>query len=52
MPPRVEEFDHYRPAKYLLGIGRDEETQLPGLEDALSRFEKLFATLNVLLAQN
>ena len=50
MPPGVEDFDHYKPAEYLLGVGKDEEDQLPGLDAAISRFEELFKRLNGLLA--
>lgn len=49
MPPGIEEFDHYRPAAYLLGTSKNEEKNLPGLGDALDRFEALFKKLNGLL---
>lgn len=42
------EFDHFRPAEYLTQQGLD--LSLPGLDDALGRFEKLFGDLNSLLA--
>jgi hypothetical protein len=48
MPVGVPEFDHFKPAEYLLGI--DEQANgIPGLDEALERFEKLFNRLNGLL---
>jgi len=45
--PGAPEFDHYRPAESLTlsGIG----TELPGLDTALDRFERIFQDLNVML---
>lgn len=52
MPPGTEEFDHYKPAEFLLGIDNQGESQLPELDPALTRFEELFKTLNALIPQN
>lgn len=49
LPPGVPEFDHYAPAGYLNQLGPDEVEQLPGLDTALDRFERLFKTLNELV---
>lgn len=43
------EFDHYAPAAYLLENAPALRPQLPDLESALDRFERLFADLNALL---
>ncbi|MTD57821.1 ATP-dependent nuclease [Amycolatopsis pithecellobii] len=47
LPSSVAEYDHYAPARYLLE--HSGELMLPGVEEALDRFEKLFADLNKLL---
>jgi hypothetical protein len=47
LPANVPEYDHYAPARYL--IEHASELSLPGLDDALTRFEKLFTDLNPLL---
>ena len=47
LPASVAEFDHYRPAEFLLLNDADEKA--PGLAEALDRFEKLFADLNAFL---
>jgi predicted ATPase len=50
LPVGASEFDHFRPAAYLLENRSDVLHSLPELEPALDRFEKLFADLNALLA--
>jgi len=47
LPDTVPEFDHYRPAAFLIesGIG----STLPGVSEALDRFETLFVEVNKLL---
>jgi predicted ATP-dependent endonuclease of OLD family len=45
----VEAFDHFAPAAYLLEHWPDLKSVLPGVEDALNRFEELFKQLNSLL---
>jgi hypothetical protein len=50
LPPAVTEFDHFRPAAYLLENRSEVLRTLPEVEAALDRFEKLFWDLNVLLA--
>lgn len=52
MSPSVKEFDHYEPANYLLGVGSEAEGSLPGLDEALDRFEQMFKKLNSLLPQS
>jgi predicted ATPase len=47
LPANVPEYDHYAPARYL--IEHSSELSLPGTEDALDRFEKLFTDLNKIL---
>lgn len=49
LPPGLPEFDHYAPAQYLNRLTPEEVAQLPGLDVALNRFEKLFNTLNELV---
>ena len=39
-------FDPMRPAECLLGMGGRKARKLPGLQEALSRFEDLFSDLN------
>ncbi|NLZ06498.1 MAG: AAA family ATPase [Phycisphaerae bacterium] len=39
-------FDPMFPAEYLLGIGNRKARKLPGIQEALSRFENLFADLD------
>jgi hypothetical protein len=48
LPPDAPEFDHFSPASFLIENPSVLET-LPGVEDALDRFEKLFTDLNALL---
>jgi hypothetical protein len=47
LPPGVPEFDHYRPSEYLIQLPLN--TDLPGIEACLDRFESLFKDLNALL---
>ena len=49
LPPEVAEFDHYRPALYLLEHNPKLMDALPGIDGALDRFERLFKDLNALL---
>jgi energy-coupling factor transporter ATP-binding protein EcfA2 len=42
-------FDPMLPAEYLLGIGNRKARKLPGIQEALSRFEDLFTDLNACL---
>ena len=44
--PTTAGFDPILPAEYLLESGNRKLHKLPGIEDALRRFEKLFADLN------
>jgi hypothetical protein len=49
LAPESPEFDHFKPAVYLLENRGELIRNLPGMERALERFEKLFADLNALL---
>jgi len=49
LPPENAQYDHYAPAVYLVENGHGIRGTLPGYEQALSRFEKLFVDLNHLL---
>jgi len=49
LPPGHPEFNHYDPIDYLLGLSEQEIATLPSLDDALDRFERVFADLNSLL---
>jgi len=49
LPVGAPEFDHYRPAEYLMANGARMKRVLPELDAALDRFEKLFVDLNKLL---
>lgn len=49
LPVGTPEFDHYRPAEYLMVSGGRIKKTLPELDVALDRFEKLFTDLNKLL---
>lgn len=51
LPPDFPEFDHYTPAAYLVENGKNLRKELPGLTDALDRFEQLFRDLNKLLGK-
>jgi len=47
LPASVAEYDHYRPASYLMKNG--DSLVLEGLDDALDRFEQFFKQLNAKL---
>ena len=49
LAPESPEFDHFKPAVYLLENRGELFRNLPGMEGALDRFEKLFMDLNALL---
>jgi hypothetical protein len=49
LPVGSPEFDHYRPAEYLMINGGRIKKTLPGLDAALDRFERLFIDVNKLL---
>ena len=49
LPPDAPEFDHYAPAAYLVENGNRLRDEVPGLADALDRFERLFHDLNEIL---
>ena len=48
-PPAVPNFDHFVVAKYLGGVANEQIDYLPGLDQALDNFEKLFSRLNGLI---
>jgi predicted ATP-binding protein involved in virulence len=50
LPPDVPEFDHYKPASFLMENTAELRTALPDLDQALDKFEKVFKDLNALLA--
>jgi len=50
MPPWAPRFDSFAPASFLLENTATLRVTLPGLDEALDRFEKLFRDLNSLLA--
>jgi energy-coupling factor transporter ATP-binding protein EcfA2 len=45
------EFDHFAPAEYLTEHAAELRGSLPGLAEALDRFEQLFKDLNALLSE-
>lgn len=45
----VPQFDHYAPAAFLIGRWADLKDTLPGVDDALGRFEEFFRQVNALL---
>jgi hypothetical protein len=47
MPPGTPEFKHPEPPDYLMRLGLD--AKLPGLDEAMDRFETLFKTLNQII---
>ena len=49
IPPAFPEFYHYRPIDYLLTLSDEEVEELPGLDEALERFGRVFQKLNSLL---
>jgi predicted ATPase len=51
LPPEMPQFDHFRPASYLLENRSEILRNLPGLESALGRFERLFLDLNALILE-
>ena len=48
-PSMTQPFDPMLPAEFLLCMGGRKARKLPGIQEALSRFEKLFADLNASL---
>ncbi len=48
LPLGYPEFDHYKPAEYLLRLEQVEIDRLPGLNVALDRFEALIKAINAL----
>jgi len=51
MPPWAPRFDSFAPASYLLEHSATLRVTLPGLDQALDRFEKLFRDLNGIAAE-
>ena len=51
LPTGTPAFDHFEPAMFLMENREKLFVELPGVEDALSRFESLFADLNKLLPE-
>ena len=49
LPPGFHEFSHYKPVDYLMGLSEGDVKDIPGLEQALDRFEGVFQKLNSLL---
>ena len=49
LPPGFPEFSHYKPAAYLMGLSEEDVKDIPGLDQALDRFEAAFLKLNSLL---
>jgi predicted ATP-dependent endonuclease of OLD family len=45
----VPQFDHYAPAAFLVGHWADLKDSLPGVDDALTRFEEFFKQANAVL---
>ncbi len=50
LPTQIEYFDHYAPSAYLLEHWPSIRESMPGVDEALDRFEALFTKLNALLA--
>ena len=48
LPPELPEFNHFKPAAHLLENRPEILAELPGLDLALERFERLFSDLNML----
>lgn len=46
LPPRYPAFDHFKPVRHLLDVEVNEALELPGLEQALDNFERLFERIN------
>ena len=49
LPPGFPEFSHYKPAAYMMGLSEEDVKDIPGLDQALDRFEAAFQKLNSLL---
>ena len=49
LPPGFKEFDHFLPVEYLHAMSESEVKKLPGLDEAMDRFEKLFGDLRKLI---
>ena len=49
LPPGFPEFNHYKPVDYLMGLSDGDVKDIPGLDQALDRFEGVFQKLNSLL---
>ena len=49
LPPGYSEFNHYLPADYLVGLSPPDVESLPGVSEALGRFETAFKALNSLI---
>ncbi len=49
LPPHIPEFDHYQPMTMLLNTPLETLEKLPGMDEALTRFESLFQKLNSLI---
>lgn len=49
LPPRFPQFGHYVPIDYLVTLPEEEVKEIPGIEGALDRFERLFRDLNSLI---
>lgn len=49
LPPQAPHFDHYAPAARLTTESHRLATALPGIDQALDRFEMLFKGLNALM---
>jgi predicted ATP-dependent endonuclease of OLD family len=47
LPSDVREFDHYYPAEFFVSNTDEILKNLPGLEEAYNRFEKLFKDINI-----
>jgi hypothetical protein len=52
MPTQVPDFDRFRPADYLSENSEVARTEMPGLDDALTRFEQLFKDCNAVLEKD
>ena len=49
LPPETPEFDHYRPATWLIENPKELRAESNSVSEALGRFEELFKRLNALL---
>ena len=50
MPPNVEEFDHFVPARWLLDNPHILDSDSPAVQASLERAEKVFVAFNSLLS--